>query len=295
MGCADRLSRDDAHASAPRQPIERRAGREGPAVAVIKKSQKLVRPFILDAAGTDLPDFRVVILLPGARAAAIAQLHIIHKGIMHIARQDDEVAGRVAMLKDAENGTGGAGMRHPIFRIHHQRLADEREEFLHHLDQLHAKDWRGRDQQHRILVTQAGLQVRCGFPIQKAGWVMAVALRSPASRAGVQSDQRRIGRPFEIPFLIIQNGIDGLIMGICARLFQCVFEDRHQIAANGSGPVAPALIDAISDEGIADHPARQGMVIGRFFPGEGQVPIIGHIMIIKDHGRWQMRQKATRF
>ncbi|MNH12977.1 hypothetical protein D3C79_725340 [compost metagenome] len=71
---------------------------------------------------------------------------------------------------------------------------------------------------------------------------------------------------------------------------------QHLAFANqrvaGVRVVTPALAQQVGEQRIADDAFGKRVPIGGFFPLRGQVPVIGDVMVIKDHQARQVRQHS---
>ncbi len=63
-------------------------------------------------------------------------------------------------------------------------------------------------------------------------------------------------------------------------------------ATKGLGPVAPALVEQVGDQGVADDAAREGVAVGHVFPFAAEVPVVGDVVVVEDHGHGQVREHA---
>ncbi len=124
----------------------------------------------------------------------MAQPHVVDKGIMHIAAQNDEVPGCTGVLEYVQHDIGRPGVRHPVFRVDHQRPPGVGKQALHSLDQLDTEHRRRGDHHHGRFMDQFLLQIAERLPVHQPGRPPGARLRPPAVRARIQNHQFRLAR-----------------------------------------------------------------------------------------------------
>ena len=118
---------------------------------------------------------------------------------------------------------------------------------------------------------------------------------APASGPGVDNHQRRAGGQHEMPVLKAQQFIDQIVLHRAVEVMVIAAGNQtsslHQHILERVRVIAPALAQHVGDQRIADDAFGERMAVGRFLPLRRKIPVIGDVVIVKNHQARQMRQR----
>ena len=228
---------------------------------------------------------------------AVTDGDVVDEGVVHVAREDDVVAGGAAMAKNVQQHLGSAAVGHPVFGVDYQRVAGEGEQLLDTFNEFDAEHRCGRDDDHRGLVQQALLQLGQCLPVHQARRAEGAALAAPAAGAGIQHDQAGRAGNLVLPAVKAQHGVDAgvLLADIQTAAALCILQQlgqRIQRFCHGLRVVAPALTQQVRQHRVADDLPGEGVAVGGALPVGGEVPVVGDVVVVKDHQTGLMGEQA---
>lgn len=112
---------------------------------------------------------------------------------------------------------------------------------------------------------------------------MQLALAAPATCAGIEYQQRRLGGQHEVPLLKAQQLFDQAILRSAVEIAAVIGAVAQGLAAlqqlaKHVRVVAPALAEHVADQRVADDAPREGVPVGGFFPLGREVPVVRDVV-----------------